>query len=63
MEVVIYASLALAFAISVALNIHQSVVVGRFKADLSDRDDLIEDLRSAISGVPASPDAWRKDVL
>lgn len=58
------ASLALAFGVSVALNIYLSVVAGRLKRDRDDRDDLIDDLRNAIGGHnPAGDEAWRKAVL
>lgn len=60
---VVLASLALAFGVSIAFNIYQSVVLGRLKKQVSDRDDLIDDLRSAISGVGSEVADWRKRVL
>jgi hypothetical protein len=63
MAEVILVSLALAFCASIALNIYQSVILGRLKKQVSDRDDLIDDLRTAISGVGSEAADWRKSVL
>lgn len=60
---VILASLALAFGVSVAFNIYLSVAAGRLQKQISDRDSLIDDLRSAIGGVESQAADWRQSVL
>ena len=57
------ASLALAFGASIALNIYQSVVVGRLKRQIRDRDNLIDDLNAALGGASREESDWRRNVL
>lgn len=55
-------SFVLAFILSIAFNLYQTLALTRLKQQVSDRDDLIDDLRSAIGGAPKH-EAWREDTL
>lgn len=55
-------SLALTFLMSIGLNIWAARQIGKLSKDVTDRDDLIEDLRSSLGGVEKRDD-WRNAVL
>lgn len=55
-------SLSLAFALSVGFNIWLALQCGKLSRKIADRDDTIDDMRSALGGVEMRED-WRKQVL
>lgn len=54
-------SIVLAFAISIAMNIWLAKKLSEARQKVSERDDLIADLQSAIGGVERED--WRKSTL
>lgn len=54
-------SLALAFILSVGLNIWLARHAAALQRKIEERDDLIDDLRSSVGGVERED--WRKQVL
>lgn len=59
MEIVL--SVVLAFAISIAMNIWLAKKLSEARQKISERDDLIADLQSAIGGTERED--WRKSTL
>lgn len=59
----VFVALVLFCVLSVTLNILASREIDRLKGQVSERDDLIDDLRSAVGGGAAESEAWRHDVL